>query len=796
MPGKEGGRWFQIGSATAARQPPQPQDAWAGVLPQPDDPVVSHHRPRRLSCPEPDKRTRKGTPVFAENLNTRLLATLERPDLRVVADHQRIVFDATLDSAFRADPEGQVVLGAACLGDERVCAFHIRHALELSMLLDAATRLASDGSEGAGVDLPILAGLCAARTAARFWLLDAAPGGAEAWPDPVSWLGPMAGASVPGAEALSVVWARIRHLQGSTYRLLRAERRGQDDSIVPDGVVRTLAACWEMLGPAETLMATGGDARLAVNPRTGLNHYGCSHRPRPWAVTFASSTASSLSERGFAGAETARKRVAIAALTGRLAEALVQETERVREAIAAHHGLADGPGIVLTASGTDSEMVALAVCCLPEATRALVRPVSNVLLAPEETGAGVPLAAAGRHFASDTARGRPVTKGDWIVGFPNDTRVLSVPIRDRDGRLLPPADVDAACIRLAQAEAGTGRTVLLHRLDLSKTGLLAPGLDCLETLQARLGERLEVVVDACQMRLDHRRVQDYIARGWMVMITGSKFFTGPPFCGALLLPARLVARLDGPGRLPVGLADYGSRVDWPPGMAAAVVDGPVNLGMVLRWQAALAEMAAFAQVPERLALERTAAFIAGVEDAIASSPHVAAVEVPAPLRPALAPAGGTCWDQMQTIRSFLVLAPDADGVRRPLDVARARLVYRWLNADVSRALPDAASDADRMLARLLCHIGQPAPVADNRLDDAMAGALRISVGARLLSGEPSHEGLAASVRMAREIADVRRILDKIDLLLRHWPALAILDPEPRFASDVPMPRRADPGLNI
>lgn len=748
-------------------------------------------------APSGNKQTRKGTTVFAENLNTRLLAALDRPDLRVVADRQQIVFDATLDGAFRADPEGQVVLGAACLGEERVCAFHIRHALELSMLLDAATRVAADKGEAVAVDLPILAGLCAARVAARFWLLDASPTGNEAPPDPVSWLGPMAGLLMPDVDTLSVVWARIRHLQGSTYRLLRAERTGQDDSTVPDGVVQALAACWDRLGPAETLMATGGDARLMVDPRTGLNHYGCSHRPRPWAITFASSTASSLSERGFAGAEAARKRLAVAALAGRLPEALTGEAERVREAVGRHYELAGSSGIVLTASGTDSEMAALAVCCLPDASGAsMQRPVSNVLLAPEETGAGVPLASAGRHFASDTARGRPVDKGEWVAGFPTDTRVLSIPIRDGAGRLLPPADVDAACIRLVDTEAETGRTVLLHRLDLSKTGLLAPSMGCLETLQARLGGKLEVVIDACQARLDHRRVQDYIVRGWMVMITGSKFFTGPPFCGALLLPARLATRLHGPDRLPEGLADYGGAADWPPGASAPVADGAVNLGMVLRWQAALAEMAAFALVPERLASERTSAFIAGVEDAIAASPHVAAVEVPAPLRPAPAPADLTCWDQLQTIRSFLVLACDVDGVRRPLDMARTRLVYRWLNADVSRALPDAAADADRMLARLLCHIGQPAPVADDRLVGAMAGALRISVGARLLSGEPSHEGLAAPVRMAREIADVRRVLDKIDLLLRHWPALAAIDPEPRFASDVPLPRRADPGLNI
>ena len=116
----------------------------------------------------------------------------------------------------------------------------------------------------------------------------------------------------------------------------------------------------------------------------------------------------------------------------------------------------------------------------------------------------------------------------------------------------------------------------------------------------------------------------------------------------------------------------------------------------------------------------------------------------------------------------------------------ARRVYRWLNADVTRALPTDVPEADRALARLLCHVGQPAPVADDRLGGAMAGALRISVGARLLSGEPSHEGLGGPARMAREIADVRRIIAKIGLLLRHWPACERLDPEPRFAAEPPL----------
>lgn len=749
--------------------------------------------------------------MFAEALNIQLLAALDRPDLRVVADRQRVVFDAQLDTGFRADPGGQVVLGAACLGAPRICAFHIRHALELSLLLDAATRPATGigfPPDLESFDLPILAGLCAARTASRFWLLDAAPADEPPMPDPASWLAVMAADRMPGQEALGVVWGRVRNLQGSSYRLLRAARIGQDDTVVPASVMQRLAACWDLLGPAETLMAQGGDARLAIDPHTGLNHYGCSHRPRPWAITFASSTASSLSERGFGGAEAARKRLAVAAVHGRARWALDHEAGQVRQSIADYYGLADpgSSGVVLAASGTDSELIALAMCGLAGRDDRAARPISNILLAPEETGAGVPLAAAGCHFADDTALGQRVVKGGRIEGFAGTTRVLKVAIRGEDGRLLPPDAVDAACIRMVEAEAGEGRTVLLHRLDLSKTGLLAPSEACLEMLQASLGDRLEIVVDACQARLDRRRVQADLARGWMVMITGSKFFTGPPFCGALLLPALHAASLNAAARLPAGLADYGGRPDWPSGAtvgAASVLGDQANPGMLLRWQAALAEMQAFARLPDIEARQRTASFIAGVEAAIASSPDVLAVEVPAPSRIDLvlddAGAAEPGWDQLQTIRSFMVLEPGAGPdllARRPLDVARARKIYRWLNADVSSVLKPDASDADRALARLLCHIGQPAPVAHDTLGSVMAGALRISVGARLLSGEPSHEGLDSAARMAREIADVRRIIDKIGLLLRHWDMLERLDPEPRFSSDAPLQRRADPGLNI
>src|SRR5690242_11601870 len=60
---------------------------------------------------------------------------------------------------------------------------------------------------------------------------------------------------------------------------------------------------------AAQLLTAGGDSRLRVDPATGLNAYGCSPSPRPWAITFASTTATSISDHAFAAVERCRARI-------------------------------------------------------------------------------------------------------------------------------------------------------------------------------------------------------------------------------------------------------------------------------------------------------------------------------------------------------------------------------------------------------------------------------------------------------------------------------------------------------
>ncbi|GBR05138.1 hypothetical protein [Acetobacter oeni] len=704
-----------------------------------------------------------------------LLKGSDRPDLRVIAEERNIRLISTTPGSFRVRSDGTIDISedAVSHNTARYQAFVLRHALELASLLDGMPELSPER-------WIVRASFAASRTAALFYGLDAgSPDKETRKPDWVDLLGD----DTPlQQDAINELWPMLRLLLPVPSHVPK-QLSGQD----LEDLTSWLDRSWGLIGPTETLMATGGDARLLLDPRTGLNHYGCSHRPRPWAITFASSTASSVSERGFAGAEKARQRLQRALIRDDGEVLLAALASEARMFLASYFNLPGEDRVVLAPSGTDCELAALAISLLGAGTR----PVTNILIAPDETGSGVPLAAAGRHFADDTARRSKVVHGEIIDGFgfadPENrearTEVEAIRLREANGDAVAPDILADRCREQIAGAIARGHHILLHQLDLSKTGLLAPDEETLENFEQKFGERIDIVVDACQDRLTRERIGNWVARGRAVMITGSKFITGPPFCGALLLPAHWRKRLNH-GGLPAGLSDYAGRTEWPACQATENLPQATNCGLTLRWHAAIAEMEAFRAVPAtetRMRLER---FLREVRSALTECDDIALLEAPVPVRPALPGA----WDDMTTILSFLVRAPDS-GIRNslrkeemtPLGLADARRLYRWLNADLSHVF--AANEPERVsgLARLLCHIGQPVAVPSAALGGACAGALRISAGARLVSGEPSHRKLDTDLRLAREIDDAREVIAKIGLIRRHWDRILAVDPLPTYA---------------
>ncbi len=395
-------------------------------------------------------------------------------------------------------------------------------------------------------------------------------------------------------------------------------------------------------------LVEGGDARIALD--AGVNAYGCPPRPDAGLVALGSSTASVISAPGWRAAN---------ALNARLLERPERwrnELERQRHELLDLAGAPPGTEAVLAASGTDLHLIATQLAA-PQAGDAL----QAVMAEADETGRGTPAALAARHYSARTCQGLAVIKGQSIVNATVHPPI-AIALRQDDGAPRDADAVDAEFAAQVQRVVASGRCCLLVLTDLSKTGLLAPSPACAASLKDRFGARLEVFVDACQFRLAPLTLRAYLDRGFMVAITGSKFVAGPAFCGALLLPPATARR----ARLAplAALRGYSARADWPAGWsAAAALDDGANRGLLLRWEAAIADLRRFRAVPAAFAERFLKAWGQAVAERIAADPAFEALPVPALARHGL-PRG---WDGAQTIFPFTVHRATPDGRRLPLN---------------------------------------------------------------------------------------------------------------------------------
>ncbi|HEX4026743.1 MAG TPA: hypothetical protein VHX18_03925 [Rhizomicrobium sp.] len=495
-------------------------------------------------------------------------------------------------------------------------------------------------------------------------------------------------------------------------------------------------------GTIDEFLVSGGDGRLALS-QTLENAYGCTPFPAPGLIDFASSTASSISPQGYARARIAREELLTASLRAGPDQACEAAVMAARMALLNRLDLeGSGAEVVFSASGTDAQLQTLFLV-------RLLHPgsLATVIAGADQTGSGTAHTARGRHFSQTTSTGATVEKGQVIAGL-DGIESFEVGFRDAEGGFRAPAEMDDAVLAaVKQALAGHDH-VLLQAMEASKFGWKAPGDALLDEIAARFPGRVQIVADACQLRISRLRLEELLSKGMLVLVTGSKFFTGPAFSGALLVPRGVAAKI-ATASVPAGqLAGYATRFDWPARWTSLRnrFSHHFNFGQWLRWEAALEEMRLYYAVPRDFRQHIAQVFCEEMQGFVGATPHLAFLEGGAEFVPA-----------QPTIFPLRLIQDDES-----LSAQACADIYRAMRRDLS-ARAGSAQQGD--LLRMACQAGQPVALAHGN------AALRFSLSARIVRDCWSPDPACALRNIAALRDDLSIAIGKLDLLVRLYPDL-------------------------
>jgi hypothetical protein len=508
-----------------------------------------------------------------------------------------------------------------------------------------------------------------------------------------------------------------------------------------------------LYSPLEQLLASGGDTRLEIDAKTGRNRYECVPRPSS-AIPFGSCTSSSVSARGFAAAQAAHRLICGSQDSRAAAN---EYASGVRQRLRNLLTLPNDVDIALAPSGTDVELLALALAAGPGD-----RPVVNIVVGPSEVGSGTPLAAACCHYDRLTPSGLPVVAGARVdPQLASLVNVRSVALRSVRGDMFSESEIDAAVVELFVEASEADAIVLLHIVAHSKTGVHAPSLSCVERLR-KTSDDVVVVVDAAQGRFSRRGLRDALQKDYLVMFTGSKFYGGPPFAGALLVPQKYRPSSRKISRFPDGFGAYFTATEMPESWQDIRQHLPAepNVGAVLRWSAALAEMDAYYKVPDAARLRVLRFFEAEVPRILGGGSVIRMLPV---FPPVYDDTAERLLESKTTVFGFWVTPP---GAQKPL----GKRELKQLHAELATDLTDTHRGFDPAAMSREYHVGQPVELGQ-------AGCvLRIALGGELITRVATNTAIGETIdeRLSWLRDQLVGLREKIECLAAaHSPAPAI-----------------------
>ena len=270
--------------------------------------------------------------------------------------------------------------------------------------------------------------------------------------------------------------------------------------------------------------------------------------------------------------------------------------ENTRKRLADLFKLPKGSGIFLTPSGSDAEYIPLLITKLLNPGKE----IRNLVTCKDEVGAGTLNGANGKYFSSvDPIEGftdSPKKYGDDLNQVADGVEIWTVQAREPNGdeadNLPPMNEMMLDCNE-------NGRVPIVHTVYGSKTGITEKFPENFVDKINEMGGM--VVMDACQGRFDLEIIHNAIEKQACVLFTGSKFFRGPPFSGAVFVPSKTMEKLQQIDLgLPESMNTFVGQNEIPAELSSMreSLQPSSNVGLALRWEAALAEIEPTMEIEE------------------------------------------------------------------------------------------------------------------------------------------------------------------------------------------------------
>jgi len=325
---------------------------------------------------------------------------------------------------------------------------------------------------------------------------------------------------------------------------------------------------------------------------------------------------------------------------------------------------------------------------------------------------------------------------------------------------------------------------VLHAVLGSKLGAVMPSEECVLKLRDQLGpKRVVIALDCCQLRHSpktlHRWVDELDA---ITLITGSKFFCGPGFCGGCVVGPKMMKAIDEliPKHCSELMKGYGLYVTKSDCCAKSfptlspLLSDVTNFGMLTRWSCAKNEMLTFC--PARCEFEKMIPkWVSAVQSMVNCFPPLL-TNATCPLKQF--PSTTEClMGRCNTLVPIKPTPPTEDN--KELSIDQLKVVYQWLMVDMSHVqdvvdknggaveAPKAQIDGTAVDLALpewkdvisqKCLIGQPVDLGPH-------GIVRIALGApiavKMTTDESLHKTLVEDAMIVWKLATLTKNFHQI-----------------------------------